>query len=122
MKTAQFRVVIAALMIALSFQTLFAQAANISEKEKLRKLLVKIMQGDNNNVKVKLKSGVRVIGSVTAVDVDTFTVYDQKAFAPRTIGYHDVKSAKQISDFKIKDSLWVLGIGVMVMMIVRGPN
>lgn len=122
MRNNKFRVVISALLITISFQTVFAQSAQNAETEKVRRSLVKILQGDNNQVKVKLKSGERMQGNLTAVEVYTFTVYDKNTNAPIAISFRDLQSVKKASSLKGKYAWWIAGLGVMVLAIARGGN
>ncbi len=113
MKKTLLTLVFAALLNSgLAFNVLAQQNR---DAEKLRRNLVKILQGDNNKVKIKLTNGNTIKGNLTAVDVDSFTVIEDKTNNSRTIALADVKKVKMLK----KKNVWVfVGIGAMILTIV----
>lgn len=122
MKNNLNRIAAAILLLTFSVQLTFAQNSQGADTEEVRKNLVKILQGDNNKVKVKLKNGERLKGHLTAVDVDSFTIADSKTNASRTVNLSDLEKVKKEANLQGKDAWWIAGLGVMVLVIIRGGN
>jgi small nuclear ribonucleoprotein (snRNP)-like protein len=119
MKNNLTRFAAAILLLTFSIQLTFAQSPQNADAEKVRKKLVKILQGENNKVKVKLKNGESFAGNLTSVDVDSFTIYDSKTNAPRTTNLEDLEKVKKSSNLKTKDAWWVVGIGWAVLALIK---
>lgn len=122
MKKHLLLLVLVALVNLTSIQVFYAQAVQNKDTEEIRRKLVKILQDDNNRVKVSLKNGETVKGDITAVDIDFFTILESKTNNSRSINFADMKKVKQTTKFKAKDSLWIAGLGVMVLAIIKGGN
>jgi hypothetical protein len=108
------------LTTAIGFKPALAQTSGDAQRiEKVRGKVIKIGEGRNARVEVKLRDDTKVKGYVSKAEQDAFTVTDPKTGASRTLAYADVQDVKKPGAGSKRTWIWV-GASVAAAVLIVG--
>jgi hypothetical protein len=105
---------------ALGFRAVIAQTNTDAQRiEKVRAKVIRLGEGRNAGVEVKLRDNTKLKGYVSQAEQDAFTVTDSKTGTSRTLPYADVQDVKKPGS-GISKTWLIVGISVAAAVAVVG--
>ena len=109
------------LATAFGFRTVTAQTgADAQRTDKVRAKVIKLGEGRNARVEVKLRDNTKLKGYLSKTEQDSFTVTDSKTGASRTLAYADVQELKTPGSGTSRRTWLIVGASVAAAVIIVG--
>jgi hypothetical protein len=123
MKLPSFLIIVSAVIAVFALHGT-AQTASDRESDAVKRDLSELYGAPSRKIAVHLKNGVKVMGYINAMDVDTFTLVDAKRGNKMEIRYADVSRVNKTGISKTQKTLLVAaGIGALIAVgIVLRPK
>ena len=111
--------IIAAMFHLAVLSPISAQSTQTDERTaKAKASAEKIASGSKPNAEVKLRSGQKIKGKITAVSTDSFSIFESKSGKSQTILFSDVKQIKK-SRRGLSTGAWIaIGVGATAAIVV----
>ena len=109
------------LATASGFRTVTAQTSTDAQRiEKVRTRVIKLGEGRNARVEVKLRDNTKLKGYLSKTEQDSFTVTESKTGTSRTLAYADVQELKTPGSGTSKRTWLIVGASVLAAVVIVG--